>query len=248
MRASIYLFAIFLCLHMDGALGAPFSDGNTAFDSGRYEEAVERYERDLKENGPSAAAYYNLGNAYQRLERYGPAILAYERAKLITPRDPDLRVNLALARKAVSAFDPTEGNGMRDAFPAYFSRDEWAWILVAAAYLGAGIVFLVGWRGVKSRWLRRFAVAGFGISVLIVAASSTVLIQRGGESDLAVVVSKDAVLRLSPFGSAESVGSPGPGRSVKLGKREGDFRYVTVPGQGLVGWMAEGDYGTIVGD
>ena len=39
----------------------------------------------LAQEGPSAAAYYNLGNARQRLGNIGPAILAYERARLLTP-------------------------------------------------------------------------------------------------------------------------------------------------------------------
>jgi len=47
-----------------------------------------------------------LGNAYFKTEQLGPAILNYERARLVIPRDGDLNFNLAYAR-----------DQMRDAIP-----------------------------------------------------------------------------------------------------------------------------------
>ncbi len=206
---------------------------------------MDHYQSVLKAEGPSAAVYYNLGNAYQRLEQYGPAILAYERAKLITPRDPDLRANLERARKAVFAFEVADGNPNARAFLGYFSRNEWSWIVVGAAFAGAGIVFVAGCVRLEKRWMRRVAVAGVCASVLVMAIASTVLMLRKSEGELAVVVSKDAAVRLSPFETAGSVGTPGEGRLVSLGKKEGDFRYVTLPEKSLSGWMAGEDVGRI---
>ncbi len=247
MRMRNFLYVMILWGAAQVTWAAAFDDANAAFKNGEFEKAAEQYESVLKSDGPSAAVYYNLGNTYQRLGQFGPAILAYERAKQITPRDPDLRANLDLARKAASAFDGSEGNENTEAFLGYFSRNEWSWILVGAAFLGAGIIFLAGCKRLEGRWLRRVSVAGVCASVLVIGIASTVLILRKGESDLAVVVSEDAVVRLSPFETAGAVGTPGAGKMVKLGKREGDFRYVTVPGQGLNGWMAEEDVGAISG-
>ena len=248
MRTKIFLSVLSFWISVQGAWAEPFDDANAAFKSGNFEKAAEQYESILKSDGPSAAIYYNLGNAYQRLGEFGSAILAYERAKLITPRDPDLRANLDRARKAVSAYDAAEENRNTEAFLGYFSRDEWSWIVVGAAFVGAGIIFLAGCKRLERRWMRRMAVAGVCVSVLVIGIASTALVLRSGESELAVVVSKEAVIRLSPFDTAGSVGSPGAGRVVSLGKAEGDFRYVTVPDQGLSGWMAEGDFGKVMAD
>lgn len=245
MNLRIFLTLFFLGFGSQFSSAGQFADANAAFKSGDFVKAAEGYEKNLKADGPSAAGYYNLGNAYQRQGQYGSAILAYERAKLITPRDPDLRANLELARKAVSAFDESDGNPNAEAFLEYFSRNEWSWIVVGAAFLGAGIVFAAGCVRIKKRWLKTSAMAGICAAVVVIGIAGTALVKRGGESERAVVVSKEGAVRLSPFASAEVVGTPGPGRIVTLGKREGEFCYVTVSGQGLSGWMAKGDFGRI---
>ncbi len=48
----------------------------------------------------SAAALYNLGNAYARAGKPGPAVLNYERARLLDPGDPDIEANLRHVRDA----------------------------------------------------------------------------------------------------------------------------------------------------
>jgi hypothetical protein len=60
-----------------------------------------------------------------------------------------------------------------------------------------------------------------------------------------VVLSADAVVRLSPFEKAESLGTPGAGRIVRLGARSGDFQYIEVPGASLSGWLANKDVAAI---
>jgi tetratricopeptide (TPR) repeat protein len=75
-----------------------FFKANQAYREGRFQEAIDGYLdliRSGKEGGP---VYYNLGNAYLRSDQLGRAICAYERAFLLTPRDPDLRFNLSHAR------------------------------------------------------------------------------------------------------------------------------------------------------
>lgn len=246
MNQRLFLTLLWLVFGAQVASANTFTDANAAFKSGDFKKAAEGYEKSLKSDGPSAAAYYNLGNAYQRLGEYGPAILAYERARLITPRDPDLRSNLDKARKAVSAFEVSEGNPNVQAFLGYFSLNEWSWLLVGSAFVIGGIVFATGCKRWERHWMKVSAVSMFSASLLVIGIASTVLTMRRGETDRAVVLSKDAVLRLSPFAKAESVKKPGEGRIVLLGKKEGEFFYVTLKDQGVSGWMAEGDLGRMI--
>jgi hypothetical protein len=50
--------------------------------------------------GYSAAALYNVANAYARAGKPGLAVLNYERAKLLDPQDPDIDANLRRVREA----------------------------------------------------------------------------------------------------------------------------------------------------
>ena len=62
-----------------------------------YEQAASLYEEVLASGFASPDLYYNLGNTYYRLDRFGLAILNYERALRLRPGMSDARDNLALA-------------------------------------------------------------------------------------------------------------------------------------------------------
>ena len=62
-----------------------------------YEAASKQYLR-IAKTGESAAICYNLGNCYYRMDDITHAVLAYERALLLSPGDADVRFNLQMAR------------------------------------------------------------------------------------------------------------------------------------------------------
>ncbi len=76
-----------------------FFQGNAAYQAGHYEEAARAYESVLGAGVDNGALYFNLGNAYFKGGHVGAAIVNYERARRLLPRDPDVRVNLAYARE-----------------------------------------------------------------------------------------------------------------------------------------------------
>jgi len=75
-----------------------FFEANQAYKNHQFQQAIDGYLH-LIENGPeNGQVYYNLGNAYFRIGDLGRAILSYERARLLIPRDGDLVFNLSHAR------------------------------------------------------------------------------------------------------------------------------------------------------
>ena len=71
-----------------------------------YTQAIADYQELLKD-GVSADIYYNLGNAYYRTDNITQALLAYERAHLLSPGDADIRFNLEMARsKTIDKITP----------------------------------------------------------------------------------------------------------------------------------------------
>lgn len=73
------------------------AEGDSAYIQNDYAEAVQIYETLLKK-GESAEIYYNLGNAYYKMNDIAKAILNYERALLLQPGNADIRANLEIAR------------------------------------------------------------------------------------------------------------------------------------------------------
>ena len=224
---------------------AAFEEANREFQGGRYATAAADYEKLLAAEGPRAAVYYNLGNCYQRLGQYGPAILAYERARLLTPRDPDLAANLALARKAAAAFEDGGGHLYLAAAANYLSRNEWSWLAAGGALLLGGLAAVCGIAGLPRRGLRQTVFTLAGLAVCGMIAGAAVLYHRRDEAGLGIVLSDKAEMRLSPFEKAESLGTPGVGRTVHIRSRYGGFSYIEVPGTNLHGWAANKDVAAI---
>ncbi len=78
-----------------------FGDGAAArerYERGEYAEATQQYEALIDRGYRDATLYFNLGNAHFESGDLGRAILSYLRARELSPRDPDIRDNLELAR------------------------------------------------------------------------------------------------------------------------------------------------------
>ncbi len=78
-----------------------FYKANSYYEEGRYEDAIEEYSRLLEQGFESGGLYFNIGNGYFRKGELGLAILHYERAKRLIPRDGDLKSNYRFARSKV---------------------------------------------------------------------------------------------------------------------------------------------------
>ncbi|MBW1670982.1 MAG: tetratricopeptide repeat protein [Deltaproteobacteria bacterium] len=75
-----------------------FFSSNQAYRQGHFQEAIDGYDQLIRSGHKDGNFYYNLGNAYFRLDQLGRAILNYERARLLMPGDADLNFNLSYAR------------------------------------------------------------------------------------------------------------------------------------------------------
>jgi hypothetical protein len=235
-------FILSVLLSLGTVFAASFESANQQFKAGDLAGAVTSYEKIISDTGPNAATYYNLGNAYQSLKQYGPAILAYERARLISPRDPDLLANLALARKAAGSYEETGRPPWLDRMLAYFSRQEISWIVISSAVI-FGLLFLLN--GIV-RLPRRLLISITIPSAIILLTSSSLLHLRRGESRDGIILADQVNILLSPFENAQSIGSTSPGRRVIMGQKQGGFHYVEIPGGSLRGWVSSRDVSPVI--
>ena len=94
-RAMMLVMGLMLASTSLSAASTPTKmQADEAYNNEEYEEAIDMY----TQLPASADVYYNLGNAYFRLDSMARAILCYERALQLQPSDDDIRFNLQLAR------------------------------------------------------------------------------------------------------------------------------------------------------
>ena len=114
---------------------ASMQNGNTLYQNGNYEGAVEAYEKVLDLGYESAALYYNLGNSYFRLNKLGRSILNYEKALKLEPGDEDVSYNLRIAQ--------TRTVDKIQSVPKIFISEWWDFLVTGFSVAGWGLILII---------------------------------------------------------------------------------------------------------
>ena len=217
---------------------------NADYEAGRFEAAAKGYEEILEKEGAQVGVLQNLGSAYYRLGDDGRAILAFERALLLKPRNPDLLANLKLAQDEAAVFPATNDVGWQVALERFSTR-RWSQYALAAAVLlpllAAAWVFLPQ----KYRWA---SVPLGGLSLIVLALSLYALSQRGGEKGRGIVLGSATEVKISPFEKADTRGTLVAGREVKLGQEESGYLWITGDAGVIDGWVKKDSLARIIPD
>jgi hypothetical protein len=133
-----------------------FTRANEAYARQDFQEAADLYESIAAGGWESGALYYNLGNAYFRLNKAGRAVLNYERAMNFIPRDPDLRANFRYARSLTGrTAEEARGSFVDRVFRDFFNTQtflEIQWVLLGGFFLLGGMHLwglYAGWKRVR---------------------------------------------------------------------------------------------------
>ena len=108
--------------------------GNQAYNEGLYQKAISLYDSVLSDGIVSKDLFYNMGNAYFKINDLPNAILYYEKALKFDPTDEDILFNLKIANSmkvdkiesVPKLFYVQWWETLRNIFPA----NTWAWISV----------------------------------------------------------------------------------------------------------------------
>ena len=120
MRRLLLALAV-LCAAVPSWAASPerervLQESDRAYREARYQEAFDGYSRLLGTDGADGHLLYNLGNAAFRLNQTGRAILYYEKARELLPRDADLKFNLGHAREQIRDAIPESESFVGTAF------------------------------------------------------------------------------------------------------------------------------------
>ena len=79
-----------------------FQAGNEYYAQNNYKAAIDRYQNVLESGVVSETVLYNLANAHFKNNQLGRAVLCYEKARRLAPRDRDITENLDFARTRIA--------------------------------------------------------------------------------------------------------------------------------------------------
>lgn len=184
-------------------------NADTEYKKGNYQQAIKDYE-ELLSNGVSYEIYYNLGNAYYRIDNIPRAILSYERALQISPYDDDVRFNLKMAQsKTIDKITPESEMFFvtwYKAFVSIMSVDGWARTAVVSVVLA--IILVLAYLFSGRIWMRKVGFYGGVVTLLLfVLANVSAFQQRSRLRDKigAIVISSASTVKKSPVeGSSDN--------------------------------------------
>ena len=219
---------------------AAFDRADHALASGHYAQAARDYQQIMVRNGYSAPLLFNLGNAFYREGKWGLAILNYERALWLSPRDSAAAANLELARQHAGLPVPVLNPFERAA--RVLSANTLAWVGSAAlAFVALG---LVAGRLLGPTW-RRPARATVLSAILVLALAGLGLGYWCTRLDRAVILAANSPARIAPASAAAVSFELREGQIVRERKTHGDFALIDAH-DGQRGWINQQNLAPIV--
>lgn len=242
MKRIILVIGIFLTILMPvAAQHEQLKQANDLYAKGKYTEAAHVYEQIISEKGVAPQLYYNLGNAYYKMNETGKSILNFERALRLDPGFDDARFNLEVAQQKVVdniVQTPTFFVGRWiQLLMKLFSSNQWMFIsfVLFLSGLGLAILFVFG----KSMVLRKGA---FYVGIAILIASMVALTFSGARKNQlvdhreAIVMIGVVTVKSSPDKSGTDLFQLHEGTKVSIKSTLGDWVEIELE-NGNVGWM-----------
>ena len=131
----LYIFIFFL---NNQSLDSIFDSSNDFYTNGNYQMAIEGYKSILNSGFESAELYYNLGNAFYKLNNIPESNFFYEKARSILPDDEDVLINLSFAQNLridkIEKLPISQTQNLKINILKMFSEKGWSILLITLAW------------------------------------------------------------------------------------------------------------------
>ena len=239
MLYRILRFSFVLCAAMAISGGVAHSDflseARDRVAHGEHESAIPYFEKHLQAATPSAAAYFEFGQALAKVGKEAEAALAFRRTLILDPRFAPAESALRDANAQLGLTSPSRN--WHNAVTSRIPLDELAIGGAAVFWLGA-FFLLSGLIAAKSR--RALLSTSFILIVCGAAALAALWLvdpRVTDSNDAMVLSSKGAVLYKTPSEDpSQKITSLGQGSIVKILSKRGRWGHGELPG-GQRGWF-----------
>ncbi|MBN2207845.1 MAG: tetratricopeptide repeat protein [Candidatus Coatesbacteria bacterium] len=228
-----------------------YNDGCDSYERDDFAGAKDRFLAAALTRWQNPALFYNLGNCYFRLGDLGRAILYYEKAKRLAPRDASIAYNLDLTRsRIIDKVEPTERNILVQLFVdvySLFNVNEWTAISLSLYLALMAVVIAVillkgeaidegeGARRSARRILAQIAVI-LAILTALSATSTLVKARAFNAGDCGIVVADAVKARSGPKDEFAEVFELHSGTKVRIQATRDDWHQISIE-TGLSGWL-----------
>ena len=220
-----------------------WEQANAAYNSGDYSSALKLYEAIQTEGLHSAALYYNMANAYFKMDELAESILYYNRALRLALADEDIRHNLeyaeSMTKDSIEKIPEFILTTWVRAVRGAFSSTAWSVLslVLLATSLAMMLVYLLA---------QRLSLRKVGFYVMMVAGVlfilTTIFAWGEGRMDVehreAVVMNSAVSIKSSPDRAATELFVLHEGTKLVIGATIDGWAEVRIA-DGRKGWIEE---------
>jgi len=252
-KESILVFfcLIFYCFAGKAAFGTdvpPVADslvlaGNNHYLNREYDKAIDCYNRVIRMGYGAPDLYFNLGNAWFKMQDFPKAILYYEKAKILDPMDEDILKNLSIANSRI--IDKIENipefflKRWLSSLAVLLSPDHWALVSLLIFTLSLASFFLYifsdGYHLKKMAFITGVILVSLSLTGIFLMHKRKQLIMH---SDAAIVIAPVVNVKSSPDEQGTSVFVLHEGTRVVLLDSVQQWKEVKIP-DGNKGWVQD---------
>lgn len=240
MRSALVFVLLASATWAQSAATGQYNEANAHYRSGDFARAREVYLQVITTGVKDAFLFYNLGNACFKSDRLGEAILWYERARRLDPRDEDINANLRFANQVKIDREPEHsGNAvsrfLQDAF--FFPTLSELSLVFALGWLGLFVLGIWRLRNLGGRGgLFLAALLCCGITAVQVGSWTLLRANLAADAVSAIVMVEEATARSGPDEAQTEVFAVHEGTKVRVVRGEGEWMLVRLD-NGLGGWV-----------
>jgi tetratricopeptide (TPR) repeat protein len=219
--------------------------GNKAYSAGMFSQAISCYQDIINKGFASAELYYNLGNAYYKSNDLPSAILYYEKAKKLSPNNPDINFNLSVANNKIA--DKIEE------VPQLFIKRWWtsvfnllsldALAMISLILFTVFFILMSIFLFARPLFIRKISF-WCGIGILVLSISAFIIAQRKHHSLLeqreAIVFTPAVTVKSSPDANSVDLFVVHEGSKVTILDSLATWREIRI-GNGSEGWIKATD-------
>ena len=224
LKSILFFGATFLIQNLafaQASMESVFKQGNSAYNKAEYQKAISLYEQTLKMGQFSAELYYNLGNAYYKLNNIAESIYYFEKAKQLDPNDEDIIINSNFAKNmtidAIEKLPESQIVTFQKKIYGIFNFSYWSYLTVILFWIFSGL-FLV-YVFIKSASLKQtffFIALGILIFFMISFLITYSIEEKEKNTNFAILFSNQKDIWSEPNQQAELLFSLHEGTKVEV--------------------------------
>ena len=245
MKKILTILFLLLSLTAPAQNEALFESATKAYNGGEYQTAIDNYLEILDNGQHSSALYYNLGNAYYKMNQIAPSIYYFEKALLLKPNDSEIENNLAYAQNmTLDAIDKMPKTGLSKIYESLigaFSFDQWSYIAIVFGFLFVLCYIAFYYFRYASRKRISFILSMVSLLLSIVAIVFAYLQYSDFEANRpAIVFAVESSVKSEPNAASQEAFELHEGTKVNVLNELGQWKKIQIA-DGTTGWILSED-------